>query len=714
LHPIDTLLARLGSRGCFHFRPRECLTLFSPIGKYYDRPLGLKAGIRVGSEEWMLPMGGAKGLFEFVEEELTLTSLSFRGFDPKAGVRLRVKFTSPFYPGDARLSIAPMIFIELEVSKIWQNETTPSEGEAFLRLDDENLNASERGLYWEKVYSFNYGMRNQFPWPNPSIIPKEEDSFSRGLFRFEHALVANDEDLKVARNEIVLPFSIKGRELAKGRVIFAVFSSEPVLIVREEPYRFKYLEFFHSLDEVIEYARRDGERITDRTNLFDSLLLDSSLGKAKQDLLAIAFQSYLYNTWWVMSSEGKEWFHVWEGNCMYISTLDVAYHLSIFPLLFWPGLLKMELDEWPMVLEKEGYLAHDMGQFLRQERASYHHPMPVEENTNYILLSFAYWRMTGDDGLVRKHFATLKRLTEFIIECDSTGDGVPDRGTVNTVDDASAAVQFAKKQTYLGIKVLASYRAMELIADLVGEKDFAGKCRGLRELLLTTLDKSFREDHWPVCLVESARGLKDPWTGKALTDEQIEGWDAYSLWNTHGLLYLLVTGTDTGLDEEKVRRDILSSTQKSLTEYGCTHSSADRKVAWISANLWRDATAAYFGIDLLDMMERYWAFEVYENTFGREGGFVETCGLNWLSFYPRGVDGFAMLPALLGMRLDASKKKIILKPVRAPLRLPLVALADWRREKVPWVSVKVHDGKISVDIEGQDALKDWDVEIRGD
>jgi hypothetical protein len=280
------------------------------------------------------------------------------------------------------------------------------------------------------------------------------------------------------------------------------------------------------------------------------------------------------------------------------------------------------------------------------------------------------------------------------------------------VDDASPAVQFAREQTYLAFKTLAAFRACAEMAKASKDARFAQICRKRMRLINKALAGVWMGDHYPVCMVRSARGLKNPWTGKPLSEAQIEGFDAYTLYTGNGLLYLLMTGTDVECDEEKLRTDVVSTRAASLSEYGCTHSSVDTANLWVSQNLWRDFVAAYLGLDMLDMIDRYWAHQVFENTSGREGGFTDTYGANWLSFYPRGAAAFGIFPAGLGLRFDRTKRRITLAPVRAPMRMPILQLADWKRGRIPWVEVSLTNGRMNVRLENPSLLGGYKVRKR--
>ena len=73
---------------------------------------------------------------ETVEQDLTMTSVTFRCMSKALGVSARFRFVAPFYPKDEGLSHAPFFYIFAEVERMsekWKKEE-PIEGEIFLRL----------------------------------------------------------------------------------------------------------------------------------------------------------------------------------------------------------------------------------------------------------------------------------------------------------------------------------------------------------------------------------------------------------------------------------------------------------------------------------------------------------------------------------------------------------------------------------------------------
>jgi hypothetical protein len=320
------------------------------------------------------------------------------------------------------------------------------------------------------------------------------------------------------------------------------------------------------------------------------------------------------------------------------------------------------------------------------------------------------WRWTGKHELIERHSGLAKRLTAYFERSDTTGNGFPNLGTANTIDDASPAVQYSQEQTYLAVKTLCACHAAAQIADALGETDWANQCRKLVERIRKTLDEqAWLGDHYAVCLERSADGLVDAWTGKPLSGELV-GWDAYSIYTANGLLYLLLSGNEPDLNYQRICTDIVNAYWQSLTEYGCTHTSADKSNVWVSQNLWRDFVAAYLGIQLPDNSPRYFALQAFMNTSGLTKGFIDTYLTNNLCFYPRGITSIGYLFALCGLQIDKVRNIVRLREKAPyPCRVPLLPLADWERGIVPAVVYRFVDGQMRAELEHPEVLGDLQV-----
>jgi hypothetical protein len=383
-------------------------------------------------------------------------------------------------------------------------------------------------------------------------------------------------------------------------------------------------------------------------------------------------------------------------------------------LLYWPELLEKQIKAWFRNIQPEGFPSHDIGVLLEVNSQVYPHHMPVEECCNLLLLIYALWRFRGYQDW-QQYSAQIIKVVDYLVAADTTGNGYPNIGVENTVDDAAASIQYAKEQTYLAVKVVSALTAfIELTPNLPGSESLTlllQKSKDMIAKIKNTMDsEAWLDDHYAVCLPQSTEGLRDLWTGKEITGSELNGWDAYSLYTSNGLLLLLATGIKPDLNYERLTVDLKNSLDKSLTPYGCTHSSVDRSNVWLSQNFWRDQVASYLGLDLLDMTDCYWKFLEMENIQGRGGCFVDTYGWNWLSYYPRGVTMIGIIASALGMRINMEKKEINFSPVRLPCRFPLTILADWENGAVPWVECWMKNGKMLWQLEGQIPAK-WRVNM---
>ncbi|MCD6520269.1 MAG: hypothetical protein J7M05_10155 [Anaerolineae bacterium] len=324
----------------------------------------------------------------------------------------------------------------------------------------------------------------------------------------------------------------------------------------------------------------------------------------------------------------------------------------------------------------------------------------MEEVTNYILLAHAYWRRTGDGHIQRRHGETIRKFLDFVLACDTTGNGVPDEGCTNTIDDASPAVQYGREQIYLAVKAMAALRCgAELLANAGYPGERLETYRKQAECILQEVEaKGWLGDHYAVTLDPSAEGLRDPWTGEALHGE-LAGWDAYHIYTANALPILDMVACDLGLDDARLAQDMLNACRRTLTQYGCCHTDyhGEAQVSvvgdlvavqsgttgWVSMNMLRDLAAAYRGVDMLNMAERYWDWQAATNARDVRV-FFETFGGNNLCFYPRGVAVWGVFEAVAGFVYDKVTGLREVNALRQTVRVPLLALADWSKRHVPY------------------------------
>jgi hypothetical protein len=695
-------LAVTGSRHGIFFEPhhRSCALLrFAP---FHSRPLfHLRAGLMVGDREIIFPLAPLNGAedFSFVDQRTSPCSIGFIGIDSAAGLKVRLTITTPFRPGDADFSTTPVLLFSLALEPLggqfrWDAQATPpTKAELFLEVAEGPFACEEQG---RDALDLVFNATNSRPTTGPEWFKGVGETVPQ-----RDRLVA----LEGKRQGRRFVQSVRPQQAKPYKALTVAWCtwSAATLSVQGARIPFRYQTRFSNLDAVAGWARKSGGEIADNATRVDAILTDHNLGPATSHLLAYTLHSWAINTWWCRRPDGRDWFSVWEGNCHFHSTVDVEFTQAPFYLALWPELLRIELDTWPeyakdgsLCLGARGvgtnFLSHDCGAFGVADGQVYPHDMEIEETANYLLMAFAYSRRTGDTSLVKKHADTLDAFIRFLIAADTTGNGVPDHGVANTIDDGSPAVQFGKEQTYLAVKTLA---ALETGALLLGIRysATAKAARAQARRLRATFNKhAWAGDHFTV-LLEKGGTLKDPWTGKEKQWKAIPGWDAPHIYTANTFPILDMVGYDLKLNPARVKQDLATATARCLREYGCAHTDstaeaqqalveaanaglagAARNPGWISMNMLRDLAALYRGLDHTALFERYWEWQVATNT--RETHlFFETFGGNHLHFYPRGVALWGVFDAVNGLAIDCPQKLRRTRPALPHLHAARLDLA---------------------------------------
>ena len=716
MHVITDAAATLGARFNLIFDPHDHRLYQNAFGDFRECALELTVGIRTPEGQvWSLPFTGAARHFPFVEQFDTLTSITWRGVHPELGIEFSVRVRAPFYPRNVGLSTGPFYYVDVSVKGLksfrWTRpQAALEQGEIVFGLSGPATFARAKDGFTYTFTSISPGHKSEAPRIE---VPVQSWVECPGAEPFGASGLRQSFDLR------------QGGE-ARMSLLWSNWVAEPVLEVFGEKTRFKYREVFETRDEMVWWAAEERESIHERCNVLDQAIEDTSLGSAASNMAALAFHSFLADTWWT-TRKGGDWFSAWEGVCYFHSTIDVEYNDALLYLALWPELLEMLLDEWARFEvdgaetlgpagKGTGYLCHDMGSDHVVGRQFYPHQMEVEENVNYLLMLAAWAFFTGNVAKAAKKLALCRRLAKFVVSCDSTGNGIPDLGVANTIDDAGPAVQYGRKQIYLAVKAQAALWALAELEQKCGAKNSqAERWRAFASKGIDTVEEeAWLGDHHAVTLTRSTEGLVDPWTGAPLPPGELKGWDAYSIYTPNGLLYLFLAGIK--MPRWKLGRladGIESAQHATLTPYGCRHSSAGEGMVWFSQNMWRDYVAAYLGVDLLNNIERYWDYQATTGDNFQSALYYDTTEGNNLNFYPRGATVFGMTMSAAGMGLNRAEGELILRPLRCTLSVPLLPLADWENMRVPTLTVRNREGAAVARISHRDLLAGLKLTVLG-
>lgn len=447
-------------------------------------------------------------------------------------------------------------------------------------------------------------------------------------------------------------------------------------------------------------------------------LTDTSDANALRELAAMGLRSYALNAWMLEKISGggpDRYFNVWEGTnpcCAFNSTIDVVYNDAQLTLALWPGLLDQMLEQWKPFVDGSGAMSvmpHDIG--IRQVAdGQFYYDMPVEENANYILLSYAHWKSTGDMGSVGARLGTSKDLLAYIAAADLDGDSLPDLGTTNTFDASNETMHTSRNQIYLGVKIASAAQAVLEEMAAIGDTDAAAieLAERIRHGVAHTLENAaWRGDHFAISL-DPASGLESDRNARSIN-------------SANGLMYLLQFGGNLPVSPslmDKLRTDAASALRATLGPSGSVQMDMNVVSGWMSQSIWRDAVSTYLGArpssgqsDFVEFVRRYrdqqmsyarhgdggW-WDVYEYDGSPGSWAVKPSGLGRgvLGFYPRGADVFGLLQATGGLTIDRHHGVLgLLSPARASQRVPLFALADWSTGTIPVADVTPDGAVIS-------------------
>ena len=768
LHNLyETSLGKLGSRMIINPRPQDGIWHHSPLGSYYGEYRGMILGTRYNGRVRILPFSGRYPVFSEIGQVVTPTSITYTAKPRVWPFEVDFSFRAPFCPLEKKLSTAPFMYLDVTIRS---TSETPVEVELLVgqsqRMDD-----CVRPVEMGGVAGFEYdsvekagGVIRSVPqsqtgtwaWATDAdddvavsldrFIPNDEWRFgdqSEGAPTASSRMEDGRQRLGVNSwprySGITWNVNLNPGESLTRTWIAAAWVDGPILNVLGEDHSFRYHQDFDSLHDVVRYAKESRNQIITLTEQFESTIEEVDVSQSYTELTTMAFQTWLNNTWWCISTTGPDWFSVWEGVRKTHSAADVCHNDAPFYYQYWPELLRMQIESWPRFMRRPDVLAHDCGPDRWANGVVLGSEMPIEENANFILLLHHYWRTTGDGDLVRRQWPVAAQLLEFIWSCDADGDGFAIDGHYNTYEPASYATIGARKQTYLAMKTLASSLVAQQMSQFVGAEDFADRCLEHVSLVTETLEnRAWLSDHFAVCLQQEINENQiDARTGSDLiAGLPIKGWGGYSTLTTMGLIYPLRSGIQLPHDlTDRIRLDVVTSAEQCVSHAGHTLTSHTGHI-WFSQNMIRDSVAAYLGLDMLFNVEQYWkaqrrinqqreyvSYEGEEHPeatlmqIWREGGCWtdyynvsdDTCGLER---YPRGMASFGLVWALGRLIMDRVTETLSIAPLRWPTKIPLPMFADWQNGEIPWILCHIADGKPVVEVTHEHLLGNISVTLR--
>lgn len=448
---------------------------------------------------------------------------------------------APELENDEKIKIlhSPFFYIEFTVeniSKIKQNI------ESFISFDLKGL------LINEDVYYDDKGINN--------IDKGKKELVLRSLQKeIDEYYIDDKKKFKGFSSKMAL----KPGEKLRYKYIYAGFTDGNVLLnkfneKKPQKLKFYYTKFFVNIEQVLNYAESKYKMIIDESNEFENLLSSYKALSEKKMLIAIAFRTFLANTWLVISDSQDPEYYVWQGSKGMISSIDIAMEVELLSKLF-PWTLKLQLEEWKkyVTINKNGfaYLKSNMGfdQSISGEFSD-KNIMPVEENANFTILLYWYYFVTKDKEFIKKVYDVAFRLL-----IANKKRGFRNRGIANidttTTYYLSEALHKSPLNTYLGIKECIAYIMCCELSGVVGQTENKLILQKEAEKILDTLEYTKKKyEYIPVSL-----------------DTSYPGWDQRTIATADPLFYVAMTGLKDLIIEKIVK---LISSEFDNTYYTCT------------------------------------------------------------------------------------------------------------------------------------------------
>ncbi len=225
-----------------------------------------------------------------------------------------------------------------------------------------------------------------------------------------------------------------------------------------------YASRFASADVVIEHVIKDFDRLATQTRLWRDTWYDSSLPVWFLDRTFLNTSILASSTTYLFKDRryyGDEGVGCCPGTCGHV------YHYAHAAGRLFPDLerdLRQRVD-FGLAMKDDGAIRF---------RAEYNDGPAVDGQAGTILRALREHQMSAGDEFLKQNWPAIKKATNWLINKDENADGLIESNQHNTLD-----ADWFGKVAWLSGLYLSSLSAAAVMADRMGDKEFAGTCRSI-------------------------------------------------------------------------------------------------------------------------------------------------------------------------------------------------------------------------------------------
>ena len=408
--------------------------------------------------------------------QLAMTGMQLKGTSSK-GLEVSVTVVSPFTPAKTldetesiKLQISPFFYLLVHLKN---NTNAAVTAKLLVGLKKLPYNPTMEYAVW----GYGYGrVANEMYY--------KDQTAGNALISVESLNVKTIGFEKEAFNGLMYDLTIAPKAEADVNYSYATYFNGRVQHDNRlnSDLKYYYTTIWKNIDEVKSFAKANFEQNMAASAKFENLVLRSKLPSQDKWMIALCFHADLANTFLLIDEKKNPYFYLLEGRFKHQSTVDVGHETELVAL-FNPWRLKMQLHQWSKYLATErvrresergrkpfhqgysaaeygAYLLHDVGDYpYISETSDYDFGpyMAAEENSNYAILLFWYWKVSGDDEFVKQKLGFVELLLHSLVNRDLDGNGIVDHAQGWTSFDSSKSLRIYTENSYIGVKQISAY-----------------------------------------------------------------------------------------------------------------------------------------------------------------------------------------------------------------------------------------------------------------